>query len=280
VAAKPGDPSAQPVPATAVGAETGRPRTGNADALPWWRRSISWAWLAAAVVLGALVTPAVRRPLGAERALGTAFDRLVATLREGSPVAAGFSAEVGATVTGPWRTLDDGSAFHAGEFLRLRIHLQQPAFLYLLNKDDEGKAEVLMPQTRGEKLSRGSPGPWRPGDWVFPEMVGELPLQFAEAPRKESFVVFASSTEVADLPEKLAAFAQAGRDKAAAGAEAETRRWRDRDLRFSTLVRTAAGYGSRTNPATHPGTTLEKAVPLFTGRDSVTALTLNLRVEK
>lgn len=245
------------------------------------RQPALWGVLAVVLVLlGVILALVLRRPPPAEQSLGAALDELLATLGKGKPVATGFWAEAGTTTNGPWRRLRDGDSFRTNEFLRLGLHLRQPAFLYLLNKDGQGKAEVLLPEVAQERLSRGRAGPWDAGDYRFPEMVAEAPLFFTEAPGKESFVLFASSTELTELPQVLSAFAQAGREKAADAANAGARRWREGDLRFASVLRTGAGYASQSAGQAEAGKAKEAELPLFTGQDTATVLTLNLRLEE
>jgi hypothetical protein len=250
--------------------------------MPRWRGPAVWGLFVVALVsLGVLLALVLRRPAGAEQSLGAALGELIEAVDQGKPVATGFWAEASAATNGPWRRLRDGESFRTNEYLRLGLHLREPAFLYLLNKDGQGRAEVLMPEMPSELLSRGRAGPWAAGEHRFPEIVGEAPLCFTEAPGKESFVLFTSSVELTDLPRVLSAFAQAGRATAAETAKAGARRWREGDFRFAAVLRTAAGYASQSAGQAEAGTGKEEAdTPLFTAQDTATVLTLNLRLER
>lgn len=191
-----------------------------------------------------------------------------------------------------WRRLEEGSVFRSDELVRLRVVLDEPAFLYVLGKDSSGKAAVLYPKVEGEDLSVGEEKSVEKGEWVFPSaVIGEEGMKFDNDPSgTESFVVIASKTKPEGLPKALAQFARAAREEAAKPATAT----RSVDLGLPSILRLPSGYakaqsanpqpapvappttGSAPPPAQAGETPKPPMEVLFSGLNSATVLKLNL----
>jgi hypothetical protein len=191
-----------------------------------------------------------------------------------------------------WRRLEEGSAFRSDELVRLRVVLDEPAFVYVLGKDSSGKAAVLYPKVEGEDLSIGEEKPIEKGEWIFPSaVIAEEGMKFDNDPSgTESFVVVASKTKPDGLPKALAQFARAARDEAAKPATAT----RSVDLGLPSILRLPSGYakaqsanpqpapvaapttGATPPPAQAGDTPKPPMEVLFSGLNSATVLKLNL----
>jgi hypothetical protein len=218
----------------------------------------------------------------AESALpsGTA-EKLTASVQQGEPVsmmviaeAKPRSAEAGET---GWRRIDEG--FYGDELVRLRIALDQPAYVYLLNKDSTGDAYVLYPKTEGEKFSNGEEKALEKGMHIFPNFAGikneGMIFDPKDAAGKESFMVVASKKQLPELSKKMAEFAAAGRAHKISAPNSKTNQWVSGDLKLPAATRTIVGFG---DPNTGMKTEMktEAKEPLFSGVGSATVITLNL----
>lgn len=183
-----------------------------------------------------------------------------------------------------WRRLDEGAMFHSGEIVRLRVVLEEPAYVYVLAKDSRGQAAVLFPSVPEESLSRGEEKPVAKGEWRFPEnVVQEEGMTYSanDPAGIESFIVVASRNKAEGLPASLGAFAKAAREQANKPA-APTR---GVELGMLDVLRLPAGFSSASaeTPAAPvaAGAQPQPAPPanglqLFSGLKSATVLTLNL----
>ena len=75
-----------------------------------------------------------------------------------------------------WRGIDGRSpagVVYADEAVRLRVYLDQPAYVYVVNRDATDQMQVLSPKVEGEPNSFGSGKAW-PVKWSrFPEVLEE-----------------------------------------------------------------------------------------------------------
>lgn len=191
-----------------------------------------------------------------------------------------------------WRRLDEGAMFTSGDIVRLRVVLDEPAYIYVLARDSSKQAAVLFPQVAGEALSRGEDKQIAKKEWIFPQdVINEEGLTYGnDSTGTESFVVIASKTKQESLAGAMAAFAKAARDQVAkaatpvttAAAPAATR---DALLGFHDIVRLPAGFATTTNtPVTATAAAVSAVAPapttetFFTGLNSATVLTVNLNL--
>ncbi len=227
------------------------------------------------------------------KAVVTGFNQII---KQGEPARMALSGEAKNPAAKQWRRLDEGAQFRADELVRLRVVLDEPAYIYLLAKDSQGQAAVLYPKTAGEDLSRGEEKLLPKGEWIFPQdVLKEEGMTFGNDPAgMESFVVVAARNKPAGLPESMAAVAQAARAQPPKPAAAT----RSANLAFLDIMRLPTGYSTipaSTNPppataaaapstnrptvasATPPAAAPVMAMqPLFSGLNSATVLTLNL----
>jgi hypothetical protein len=226
-----------------------------------------------------------------------AVTNLTTTLQQGQPARLALIAEArkAGQPNAQWFTLGEGDSFYGDDTVRLRLMLQDDAYIYIVAKDGKGQAAVLHPWVVGEALSTGREDLRTAGTYTFPRDFGMasdgLIYDPSEASGTESFMIIASKTRQPDLPEKLAAFARAAR--AAAGARAEgTESGRPFALgsdeasvadRFGlpSITRLPVGFEgvqvappATTTPNVPPPAPVQ--VPVFSGVDAATVITLNL----
>lgn len=121
----------------------------------------------------------------------------------------------------PWEPIYDGDQFSSDMGVRYRITLDEPAYLYLVVKDQTGAAAILYPKTAGEDLSLGESMLLDSREWVFPEDFvegAEMGIMYPldDEGGTESLLVIASKEASPKLQSALARFAQKSREKAAA----------------------------------------------------------------
>lgn len=195
-------------------------------------------------------------------------------LSQAQPARVGIAAEARSkAANATWRGLAERDTFRGDELVRLRLNLQDPAYVYILAMDSDGKAVVMYPRVDGESISTGQDSLLPVGEWTFPSSVANAdgmvydPMMPAGT---ESFLVVASKTQQAGLPTALAAFAKSCRDTAARN-PATTR---GADFSLLGATRVPVGLGSAAGSAA-PTTT--PSLPAFVGVGSATVLTVNLR---
>lgn len=199
-------------------------------------------------------------------------------LRQSTPASAGLVAEAASPAASgapQWRPLQDGDAFSSDELVRLRVSLAEPAWIYILAKDNSGRATVLYPAMDGEPLSRGAAAQVPAGEWIYPGSVpgveGDgMGFNPADPPGTESFVVVATKEPSAELGKALAQFAREAR-----GAAATTRG--DDGIALTSLTRVPTFYGASGASASAPAAPPSAGgLVYFSGVGNATVLTINL----
>lgn len=240
------------------------------------------------------VVPSHLRRIAQENSVEVDFspqvvESFTSTLQQAQPARLSVIAEAKAigNPNARWVTLTEGDSFYGDELVRVRMMLQDDAYVYILAKDSRGQAAVLYPQVAGENLSRGSDSLRRAGQFVFPTDLGDtreegLIYDPREAEGIESFIIVATTTRTPQIATEMAKFAQEARTRARGRADANTTTvdafgsGSDAGSRFSLsgLTRLPVGYSS--TPSAGPGAE-SMEVPVFAGVGSATVITLNLR---
>ncbi|MBI1292713.1 DUF4384 domain-containing protein [bacterium] len=214
-------------------------------------------------------------------------DSVTEEVKKGEPIKVSMIGEVIPKSGGDWRLRGEGSTVTGGELLRLRINLNEPGYVYLLNKDSNGEAVVLYPKVDGQPLSRGQDTQLEAGEFYFPtSVIGVDGMTLSEDAEggTESFLLVASKTQLPGLPAAMADFALAC-DKAAAANPSATRNAtlgltdipRTADMDSVVTTRKVTGYANAEAVAEDLPTEEEISFPAFTGVGAATVMTLNLK---
>jgi hypothetical protein len=223
---------------------------------------------------------AVERSLAPE-----AVRNLETQLRQSAPASMALRAEAAeptsASAPAAWRPLQDGDAFRANELVRLRVTLNEPAWLYVLAKDNTGGTAVLYPATDGEPLSRGAASLIPAGEWIYPGSVPGIEgdgmgFNSADPPGTESFVVIATKKPSSELGLALAQFAREARTQPASSNGAS-----DSGIALTSLTRLPTFYAPSSETSVPSGSignpSGSRELVHFSGVGTATVLTINLK---
>lgn len=201
-------------------------------------------------------------------------ETLVADVKTGQPAKLSVYAEAkprsGAE---PWRRLGEGNVFDASELVRLRIYLEEPSYLYIMNKDSDGKAAILYPKVTGSATAIGEDAPVGPGTFDFPgSVISAEGMTFSAGEGTENFIVVASKTRMPDMLNSFKQFTNAINTATANGSSAT----RGGVFALPGATRVVTGYASAADTPAGASQEAYGEIPVYSAPSGATLMTLNL----